>query len=160
MIINTNARSLNPKIDSLIECFNELTADIAIVTETWFREGPELDIDLHELEMGTNIKAITLNRPPNQRTGVSHGGGAFFYRKSIGGFKKIKIDNPDSFEVLPVVSSLSGTSRKLAVIAAYIPPNYAVPKGKKCLDYIESCIIDIKRHFNDPLIAMAGDFNQ
>ena len=38
-IINTNARSLIPKIDSLDECFGELEADIAVVTETWMRDG-------------------------------------------------------------------------------------------------------------------------
>ena len=38
-IVNTNARSLCPKIHSLIDCFNELEADIAIITETWLTSG-------------------------------------------------------------------------------------------------------------------------
>ena len=33
-IINTNARSLCPKLDSLVNCFTELTADVGIITET------------------------------------------------------------------------------------------------------------------------------
>ena len=36
-LINTNTQSLCPKMESLIECFEELSVDIAIVTETWFR---------------------------------------------------------------------------------------------------------------------------
>lgn len=31
-LINTNARSLAPKIESLIYCFGELEADVAVVT--------------------------------------------------------------------------------------------------------------------------------
>ena len=34
-IINTNARSLCPKIDSLVDCFEELNGTVGIVTETW-----------------------------------------------------------------------------------------------------------------------------
>ena len=33
-LINTNARSLCPKIDSLLDCFEELEVDLAVVTET------------------------------------------------------------------------------------------------------------------------------
>ena len=34
-IINTNARSLCPKIDSLIDCFEELDVTLGVVTKTW-----------------------------------------------------------------------------------------------------------------------------
>lgn len=37
-IINTNARSLCPKIHSLTDCMDEMDASLAIVTETWMRE--------------------------------------------------------------------------------------------------------------------------
>ena len=48
-IINTNARSLAPKISSFIDCFKEMEANIAVITETWFRDGPELDEALDDL---------------------------------------------------------------------------------------------------------------
>ena len=51
-IINTNARSLCPKIGSLIDCFNELDAGIAVVTETWLRDGLELEKDKEDLSRG------------------------------------------------------------------------------------------------------------
>ena len=101
-----------------------------------------------------------MNRPPNQNTGVSHGGVGIFYKNRIGNFKPISIPNPDNFEILPAIGSIRGSSRKLAIIAAYIPPNYTVPRGKKCLEHIESCILDIKRRFTDPFIIVAGDYNQ
>ena len=39
----TNARSLWRKLDSLHDYFSELGQSFAIVTETWFYSGPELD---------------------------------------------------------------------------------------------------------------------
>ena len=67
-IINTNARSLTPKIDSLLDCFNELQADIAVVTETWLKSGPGLERDLDDLEKGADVlpspKTVTLTPPP------------------------------------------------------------------------------------------------
>ena len=45
-IINTNARSLSPKIDSLIDCFEELDATVGIVTETWLTDGESLQRDI------------------------------------------------------------------------------------------------------------------
>ena len=159
-IINTNARSLCPKIDSLVECFGELQAQIAVVTETWFRDGPALDEDLSDLEHATGLAALTLNRPPNPNTGVSHGGVAVFFKKSFASFKKVQIPNPDNFEVLPLIGTMRGSSRKIVVLAVYIPPNYLVPRGRQCLEYIETCVMEVKNKFRDPYIVVAGDVNQ
>ena len=85
-----------------------------MVTETWLRDRPELDSDLYDLEMGANLKAITLNRLPNN-VGVAHGGVAVFYKKNVGNFRRIKFDNP---ELLPVVVTLQGTARKVVIVVA------------------------------------------
>ena len=42
-IINTNARSLCPKISSLIDCMSETDTRLAIITETWLQDGPQLE---------------------------------------------------------------------------------------------------------------------
>ena len=148
-----------PKIDSLIDCFEELHADIAIITETWLKDGSELDLDMANLQHGAGICGLTQNCPPNQ-AGISHGGVAVLYKKKIGSFKKIDFPNPDNFEVLPVIGSFNGSSRKVVVVAAYIPPNYTVARGAACLEDVESVIIEAKRRFRDPYIITAGDFNQ
>ena len=75
--LNTNARSLCPKISSLIDNLTQLECQIGVVTETWLSDGKTLDEDLDNLREGTGYSALTLNRPPNQR-GVSHGGGLPF----------------------------------------------------------------------------------
>ena len=41
-IINTNARSLCPKINSMVDYFNELECTFAIVTETWMSDREHL----------------------------------------------------------------------------------------------------------------------
>ena len=46
------------------------------------------------------------------------------------------------------------------MLAAYIPPNYAVPRAKQCLEYIENLVIDIRRTYRDPYLVVAEDFNQ
>lgn len=72
-IFNTNARSLCPKISSLIDCYEELDITFGIVTETWLNDGPTLEEDLIDLEHGSGLGSIVLNRPPGP-TGSSHGG--------------------------------------------------------------------------------------
>ena len=72
------------------------------------------------------------------------------YRGAIGNFRKIAVPNPDNFEVMPVIGSVRGSSRKLAIVAAYIPPNYPVARGRACLDYIEQCVLEIKNKYRDP----------
>ena len=36
--LNTNACSLIPKINSLIDCFDELDVSVAAITETWLND--------------------------------------------------------------------------------------------------------------------------
>ena len=42
-VINTNARSLYPKHESLVDCMNKMDAAVTVVTETWFKEGDRMD---------------------------------------------------------------------------------------------------------------------
>ena len=64
-VINTNARSLCPKINSLIDCCDEMKADIAIVTETWLADGEGLEEDQEDLVHCAGIGMLYKNRAPN-----------------------------------------------------------------------------------------------
>ena len=55
---------------------------------------------------------------------------------------------------------MRGHSKKLVVVAAYIPPNYTVPKAKACLDYITDAVLEMRRRYVDPYVTVMGDFNQ
>ena len=72
-VLNTNARSLCPKIESLIDCFDDMQATIGIVTETWLADGESLAEDIADLSAGTGIGLVCLNRERNG-AGVAHGG--------------------------------------------------------------------------------------
>ena len=61
-ILLTNARSLSPKISYLIDFYNEMSVTAGIITESWFKDGPQLDQDLRDLELGTGLKTIYKNR--------------------------------------------------------------------------------------------------
>ena len=54
-IINTNARSLCPKVNSLVDCFEEVGADIGIITETWMSDGEGLEDDILNFELGSGL---------------------------------------------------------------------------------------------------------
>ena len=72
-MINTNARSLCPKINSLIDCFEELGVTVGVVTETWLSDGEGLEDDVQDLAHGAGLDMLYRNRPTNDR-GYSHGG--------------------------------------------------------------------------------------
>ena len=159
-IINTNARSLRPKLSSFINCFMNLTLALAIVSETWLANGSGLEREAENLLLGHGLRLTSLNRNPHQSSGVAYGGVAVITRDAISKVSEYKIDNPLGFEVLPLCVTIKNVRRKLYVVAAYIPPNYTVPRGRDCLQHISDIILDIKRRHDDPLILVAGDFNQ
>ena len=61
-LINTNARSLRPKVKSLIDNIQELEATFAVVTETWFSEGTQLERETENLLLGSGLSMLTRNR--------------------------------------------------------------------------------------------------
>ena len=158
-ITNTNARSLCPKIDSMIDCFNEMKSLVGIITETWLADGESLQKDIADLSAGAGISLICRNRAVNSR-GVAHGGVAISYKTNACNMKEVDLPNPDDFEVIVAAGSIPGYCRKLIVVACYLPPGYTVPRGNAALAYIEDVIIEIKRRYRDPFIVIGGDFNQ
>ena len=85
-LINTNARSLCPKINSLIDCLQELSASIGVITETWLNAGSGLAEDEEDFEDGTGYGMISRCREPGAR-GVAHGGVLVVFRKSDCGLR-------------------------------------------------------------------------
>ena len=158
-IINTNARSLCPKITSLIDCIDELEATVAVVTETWLADGEPLERDIADLAHGAGLGLIHRNRAPNVH-GVAHGGVAVVFRRNACNMSKIEFPNPGGFEILVTLGNLPGHKEKLIIIACYLPPNYTVPRGKAALAYLEDIVVEVKRRYQDPFIIVTGDFNQ
>ena len=154
-IINTNARSLCPKIDSMIDYFNELECTFSIITETWMSDGEHLQNDIRDLQDGAGITMLCKNRQRNHQ-GVSHGGVSIWSRDSRARIAPVKLHNPGNFEVLAGVASLKGHSRKMVIFACYLPPSMDANSSSECLDFIVNSIHVVKRKYDDPHIVVGG----
>ena len=154
-IVNTNARSLCPKIESLIDCLEEMDAAIGIVTETWLSDGPSLARDIADLEAGAGVSLICRNRRPGA-SGVAHGGVAIAFKPEECKMQEVIMDNPDNYEVLVATGTMPGFSRKVLVVAAYLPPGYDVARGRGAVQYIEDVFRELKRRFRDPFVVLGG----
>ena len=157
--MNTNARSLSPKINSLIDCFEELDARVRVITETWLCDRMSLEEDVMDLREGAGLDLIYLNRDP-LANGVAYGGVAVVSRTSSCNFKRWDLPNPGGHEVLAVAGSVAGYSRKMVVVAGYKPPGLAPARARSCVEYISDVILEAKRKYQDPHIILSGDFNQ
>ena len=62
--------------------------------------------------------------------------------------------------MLIATGSLKGHSRRLAVLACYIPPGYHKTRGEAAVAHINDVIVHLKRRFTDPYLVIAGDYNQ
>ena len=130
-----------------------------MVTETWLKEGAELEGLREGLEEEAGLGMVCRNRIPGER-GVSHGGVAILWQTSKMTVKVLDIKNSEDYEVLATAATVPGQRRKLVILACYIPPNYVKKRGEGALDYITDRIVELKRRFHDPQLLIAGDFNQ
>ena len=158
-LINTNARSLCPKVNSLITCFEELEASLAVITETWLSDGPSLAEDLEDLKLGAGLGMLTKNRPANPQ-GYSHGGIALVYHESAASFHEVKLRNVSDLEVLVATGKFQGLAKPVFVVACYVPPGYTAARGTACLEHIRDSVVELKRRYSVPHVVISGDFNQ
>ena len=158
-VINANARSLAPKMESLADCMSEIEASIAIVTETWIQdqdlEGTIIDA---AAEHGLNV--IARNRTEQARNNRQYGGVAIFSRSASSNFKQFHMANPEDFEVLRVTGRLSKVKERIVVIAVYIPPGYTRLRAEACVEYVSDVVAEAKRRIDSPIIIVGGDWNQ
>ena len=119
-VLNTNARSLCPKISSFIDCFSDMNAALGIITETWLADGADLQDDIDGLALGTGLKLICKNREVNEISGLAHGGIAIVFRESMLSLREVRLHNPGRLEVMMAAGTIKGSTRKIAVIACYL----------------------------------------
>ena len=158
--INTNARSLEPKIRALYDCFSEKDVDFAFLTETWYQSNSALQAKLSEHSHRFALQSIVRNRTTIANNGRSYGGIAFVYRKSRASFNHFPLVNPDDHEVLAPVGKVHSIPGKVFCITVYAPPNLAQSRATKLIEYVSDVIGEAKRSFKDCSVIVAGDFNQ
>ena len=71
---------------------------LAVVTETWFKDGGPLEERREEVEKKMGLSMLTRNRDPNDN-GVAYGGVALLWRGARASFKEVHIKS-NKYEVL------------------------------------------------------------
>ena len=104
--INTNARSLGPKVESLYDCCEEKNLDLALLTETWYQSDRTLQDKLEEYSNRSSLGALVRNRAAIANNGRQYGGVAFVFRKSTSNFEHFPLVNHDNHEVLAKVGKV------------------------------------------------------
>ena len=157
--INTNARSLCPKIQSLADCFFEKDLDFAVLTETWLQAGESNDMVV-ELADRHSLGLITRNRTRAARNGRQYGGVAFAYRSSRAHFEEFVITNPRDFEVLATVGKIKGIVGQVFCLSCYAPPNMTSADASDLLVFVSDLVSEAKSSFENCSVIVSGDFNQ
>ena len=127
-----NCRSLKHKLNSLAQSFIMNKSHFILTNETWFKpRDPQLEKYLLEMEDKYDMDCIRKDRKPG-RTGLSHGGVAFFYDKSNSNFKKfqlnaLKAPEKRDYEILACRGRLRGVKREVVAFSIYLPPDISSP---------------------------------
>ena len=164
--MNTNARSLKPKMESLEDFFYEKIIDVATITETWFQTGRNEEEIATEFK-GHSLGIITRDRQAIAANGRNHGGVTLVYnssssRLSTSKFDRFPLVNPGNYEVLAAEGRITGVEGKIFFgNSCHAPPNLTTTEaGGKMIKYLSDIVCEAKRTFADCAVILAGDFNQ
>ena len=158
-VITANARSLVHKLESLFDCVSERQVDFGCVTETWIKEGKQLQDLTDELKHAYSLGIISRSRQPNANNARAYGGVAIIYRLSRATFKRFEVANPDDYEVLAAVGKVQGVKSKVLCIACYAPQNMGSLRVGGVIVYLSDIIAEAKQNLGDVLIVVSGDYN-
>ena len=164
-ILLTNARSLSPKIASLIDFIEEMSISAGIITESWLRDGPELENDLLDLEKGTSLKMVYKNR--GRKSSKTHrynnskrgGGVAIVYDSTKINMKELKIER-NKYELTAATGKQFNGGRIICMYAVYVPPKMRVETFNEMMEVIVDSISSVKIKHPDAVIIIGGDMNR
>lgn len=148
----SNARSLPPKILSLVEAFDNLELAFFMISETWIANGKKMNKSIKDLTDSENIELICKNRP-------SRGGGVCIaFNKRLANLKRFPLPT-SSFEVVCAVGKVNGFSKKIAIMTIYVPPQYNGDQVQQLCDYISECLEKVRATLGDSYVCVGGDIN-
>ena len=152
-----NARSLWEKTNSLADCFKELGLSFAVIKETWFHEGQQLDklaIDIHG-EHGLSM--INKMRKKNGRNNPG-GGVSIVFDKTKIKLKEHKVTR-GRLEIVAATGKFPNNTRPFYIIGVYISTRLRANSFHDLLSCLSDIILKIKTEVSSPYIVLAGDFN-
>lgn len=131
---------------------NELTTDVCILTETWFKNSTQINKILEDFTCKNNYAFLRKDRA------IRRGGGiAICYNKNTIDMCKAKIP-PTKHEVFAAVGRRMGQRRKIVALAVYIPPWYNAEQNRSLFNYTNDAILALRSKYDDPIIIMGGGF--
>lgn len=143
--INANARSSGPKLDSLVDCFDDMDKTLSVLTETWFQEdSTALANKLEDFGSINCLDVFPRTRTYRAANGRHYGGLAIITSKKNSNFKQLELRNPDDFEVMACIGKVTGFKEKVFVVGAYIPTNYTTTRATAKLEFISDVISEAK----------------
>ena len=152
-ILLINARSLSPKLYSLIDTMEEMNAQISLVTETWLKANDQVNEQFNTLRDALGYECIR-----RDRTTGNGGGVAILYKTGDWAFHQLKTGG--EFEIVAALGRRTGQRRKLLAITAYIPPDSNADTNERFLQKLVDLIGIYKRRYCDPYFIVGGDFNK
>ena len=154
----TNARSLEPKMGSLLDAFQSLNLHFASVTETWYRGGKDLASHFNDVEGSAGIRVIHKSRDGRLK---SRGGGvAFAFDTASCNFKRRQMKHlTRNHEVICAVGRIGKIGRKIVVFTVYVPPDMRAAHFQNMSERLAAEIAAVKLEHKDPGIIVCGDFN-
>ena len=130
-----------------------------VVTETWLQDDSEMDELATNLEAGHGLRMLVRNRTTIAANGRKYGGVAIVSNNNKAGLQPFTLDSRKDFEVVAASTRIKGVGR-VAIVGAYIPPNYTAAKAAECIEYVSDVVGSLKGKFKNCYITVAGDFNQ
>ena len=158
--IIANARSLNPKIQSLYDNVHELDLSLAIVSETGLQDCKETDRLVVSMREGEGLDAVLKNRSKLRSGGSVKGGGvAIIYNRDRIHMKPYKLKKTNH-EIVAALGKIKNVKRRLLVFSIYLTPNARKQSAASFFRYLSDSIHTAKLHLKDPYILIGGDFNR
>ena len=117
-VLTTNARSLKPKIHSLLDYFDELDIAVALISETWLKDNEETERLCTDAVHRKGVKIIAKHRPQKKnRRFVAGGRIAISYNTNKITLKNYALCN-NPFEIVAAVGKLPNIKRRNVTISA------------------------------------------
>ena len=119
-ILLTNARSLSPKIDSLINYITEHDIGVSIVSESWLKPGLVLYQEIGDLRLEEKLDLFHFSRKINRRGRSSGGGVAILCNRKYCSMKGFKITRRKA-EIVCVTGKLYLSNKINLIILVLLP---------------------------------------
>ena len=93
-----------------------MNGHISLITETWFKQSPQLEEVLTDIKHALGHECIRKDRSEGMGGGV-----AIVYKTGDLELQQIKLNM--KYEIVAAIGRRTGQRKKVVVMAAYVPPN-------------------------------------